>query len=851
MAFGDDKPPSVTQRVRRALDRLFVDRELLLRSQDQVRYIKFSRRTQVLLAGVAGLALLWGAYVNLSYLGHHQSQATQTELLAERQAANLALRDEIARLQDRVQEGRIAALTEALASAERDRDGLMAEREVLNRQLAASKSDLGRAESELAASQAARETGVADLRALHRSHDALATRHAALARETEELRASLESAADRQVDLDRVLASRDASAGAARQSAVSLEGRLAFAEAAKRDLEIALSRKAEALQEQQALVAAAKEGSTRLAGRQTALESELASLSERLSASEASRAALRQALAERDTRLAALDRSLDSLQGSQEQLLDEQAALGDALARSEAERDRLAGEVAFRSGALAEAAERRAALRAMELRLEQRLDATEREVASARDAVQVLEARREALESYLSQAQSDAEALEAERDSGLATIAGLEGALRAAKSESGLDQQQIVGLRRDLAVARQEQARLERRETEIVDERRGLQAQVTGLKELQESLHRQRRQVAASLVAERQRSETQLRLNEELQAEAQSLKAQLALTTGSNRQLSVLLASTRSDLAATDRRLRDLAVERDRLALAMDKTSNALGAVEYDRQELADERDQLRAVLMERDASLEAENPEKERLATRVGELEDLIVDMRDRQRDIVDRLDLRTLDTIASLEGLIDTAGLDVEALLAQVAGSGTSQGGPFIPADELLASDVAYELQVSVALLDLRLDRWDALQRLVAALPLQPPLKSYKITSEFGYRRDPVNGRRSFHNGIDLATKYKAPLVAAAPGQVIFSGWRGGYGRVVEIDHGFGLKSRFAHMSKISVKKGDQVVSGDLIGLVGSSGRATGPHVHYEILFDGVHQDPKNFFRAGRHVQ
>jgi len=195
--------------------------------------------------------------------------------------------------------------------------------------------------------------------------------------------------------------------------------------------------------------------------------------------------------------------------------------------------------------------------------------------------------------------------------------------------------------------------------------------------------------------------------------------------------------------------------------------------------------------------------------------------------------------------------AGLDVESVLAHIEGGGTGQGGPFIPADEMLGSDIAYELQVSVALLDLRLDRWDALQRLVDSMPLKAPLETYRLTSEFGFRRDPVNNRRSFHNGVDLATRYKAPLTAGAAGQVTFAGWRGGYGRVVELDHGFGLKSRYAHLAKISVKKGDSVDSGQIVGLVGTSGRATGPHVHYEILFNGTYYDPMNFFRAGRHVQ
>ncbi len=191
---------------------------------------------------------------------------------------------------------------------------------------------------------------------------------------------------------------------------------------------------------------------------------------------------------------------------------------------------------------------------------------------------------------------------------------------------------------------------------------------------------------------------------------------------------------------------------------------------------------------------------ERDRLAGRVEELEILIGDLRDCQRDIVDRLDVRTLGTLDEMETVIAATGLNLDQLLAQVTGPGGGQGGSFIAPDQILATDVAYELQVSVALLDQRLDRWDALQQLAQALPLRKPLDNYRLTSEFGYRRDPVNDRRSFHNGVDMATSHRAPLLAAGSGQVTFAGWRGGYGRVVEIDHGYGLESRAIPTSRRS---------------------------------------------------
>ncbi len=241
---------------------------------------------------------------------------------------------------------------------------------------------------------------------------------------------------------------------------------------------------------------------------------------------------------------------------------------------------------------------------------------------------------------------------------------------------------------------------------------------------------------------------------------------------------------------------------------------------------------------------------QRDQLEAQLGGLESLIAEMRDQQKELVDRVVVRTLDNITDLEDLVAETGLDVEYVLAKVEGYGLAQGGPFIPADELLDSDASYELQVSVAMLDLRLDRWDALQLLVQSLPMATPMEHYEITSDFGYRRDPLNGRSALHTGLDFGAPRNTPLYTTGPGVVTFAGWRGRYGRVVEVDHGFGIKTRYAHLAKISVKKGQEVVLGDEIGLLGTSGRSTGPHVHYEVLFEGKPYDPMNFIKAGKDV-
>lgn len=121
--------------------------------------------------------------------------------------------------------------------------------------------------------------------------------------------------------------------------------------------------------------------------------------------------------------------------------------------------------------------------------------------------------------------------------------------------------------------------------------------------------------------------------------------------------------------------------------------------------------------------------------------------------------------------------------------------------------------------------------------------PVKKSVLTSRFGVRRDPINGRGKMHNGIDFSAKTGTPVRAAGSGVVIKAERKGGYGRVVYIDHGAGFVSRYAHLNSIEVKEGENVTSGVRIGTVGSSGRVTGPHLHFEIRVLGEAVDPAPF--------
>jgi murein DD-endopeptidase MepM/ murein hydrolase activator NlpD len=129
-----------------------------------------------------------------------------------------------------------------------------------------------------------------------------------------------------------------------------------------------------------------------------------------------------------------------------------------------------------------------------------------------------------------------------------------------------------------------------------------------------------------------------------------------------------------------------------------------------------------------------------------------------------------------------------------------------------------------------------------LLASTPSIWPTKGW-MSSRFGYRTSPFTGQKEFHKGIDISTRMNAPVIAPANGIVSHVGWNHGYGRVLTIEHGYGVKTKYAHLQKILVKKGKHVKRGETVALVGSTGRSTGPHLHYEVHLNRVAVNPLRY--------
>ncbi|TNC13801.1 M23 family metallopeptidase [Methylobacterium terricola] len=225
-------------------------------------------------------------------------------------------------------------------------------------------------------------------------------------------------------------------------------------------------------------------------------------------------------------------------------------------------------------------------------------------------------------------------------------------------------------------------------------------------------------------------------------------------------------------------------------------------------------------------------------LSTRMAMLEHALDGFEARQSVVVGRLAASGRSEAARLRGVMAETGLDPR----RFAGARTGGiGGPLVP-----AGSGPFENAVLQAQRDL--GERDSLRRIVGALPLRRPMAvDGGLSSTFGYRADPFTRGLALHTGIDLRGEYGAPARATAAGTVTQADYAGGYGNMVEVDHGHGLVTRYAHLSAIAVVPGQAVAAGQVVGRVGSTGRSTGTHLHYETRIDGEPVDPQRFLRAG----
>lgn len=352
-------------------------------------------------------------------------------------------------------------------------------------------------------------------------------------------------------------------------------------------------------------------------------------------------------------------------------------------------------------------------------------------------------------------------------------------------------------------------------------------------------------EVGTEDVFNKEREEAKYRLGKQFEVIGQELRRM----TGKNNALESHIGNLRGNLETIEAEKAEMVAERAAMGEQLWSLNNTLETARISEEQLTETlrsaQSTLRSLMVEK-GQLESSN---NNLRTRVSSLEANLEEEELQHKATLRDISNRALKNIHRLEAVLNRTGLDVEKLAPLPKSMIMGIGGPFIPyhpdmrqlsGKEMLEAD-----------LDLNLNRFEKLRDVLVTLPLASPIKKGYVSSHYGRRKDPFNGRWALHRGIDFVAKYKSEVLATAPGTVVHVGRQGKYGRTVDIKHSFGLKTRYAHLYRYKVKKGQKVSRGSVIGLLGNSGRSTGPHVHYEIKQFGKFMNPRKFLRASKNVR
>lgn len=224
---------------------------------------------------------------------------------------------------------------------------------------------------------------------------------------------------------------------------------------------------------------------------------------------------------------------------------------------------------------------------------------------------------------------------------------------------------------------------------------------------------------------------------------------------------------------------------------------------------------------------------------------------MEERQERVFRQIEDAVAISMQPLDDMFRSAGLSTDQLIDSVRSTYNGQGGPLTPITMSTSGEEPDAMSQRANEVLAALDNINMHRIAAEGLPFSMPVRgSYRFTSGFGYRRDPFNGGRRLHAGADFAGARGTPIVSAGAGSVTFAGRRNGYGLTVEIRHRDGFTTRYAHLSRIHVSAGERVSRGDRIGDMGSTGRSTGTHLHYEVRRGGDPVNPMTFITAGRNV-
>ncbi len=247
--------------------------------------------------------------------------------------------------------------------------------------------------------------------------------------------------------------------------------------------------------------------------------------------------------------------------------------------------------------------------------------------------------------------------------------------------------------------------------------------------------------------------------------------------------------------------------------------------------------------MLERDIAVS----ERDALKKQLAELESSVEEMRRLEDDVFEKiktLSAKEVDKMKKALSAVNRPLREKGLYFNALANKKGSSGGPYIPENGLLNRNK--ELSEKISAIYRNMEDHDYYRQVVANTPIGKPVWSYWVTSPFGSRLDPFKKSRATHKGIDLASMKGNKIKVKARGKVTRSEYASGYGNLIVVDHGNGFVTKYGHLDKRYVKKGDEVSYDDVLGEVGSTGRSTGPHLHYEILYRGVPVNPLPFLQT-----
>jgi murein DD-endopeptidase MepM/ murein hydrolase activator NlpD len=333
-----------------------------------------------------------------------------------------------------------------------------------------------------------------------------------------------------------------------------------------------------------------------------------------------------------------------------------------------------------------------------------------------------------------------------------------------------------------------------------------------------------------------------------LQARAEQQQAAIA-------ELTSAKPTAEGPLETREQQLASITVQRDQARALVDDMQQAMSGVEDLLSTVAAERSslqrQLRAAqdqLLTASGQRDARRRLERSLYWQLAHLEDEMARLRRYRENAQLWLEDWVLGSAEALEELVVETGVDVEELIARAADDpAPGQGGPLQIAapDEVGSGATAADDTINGDI-----QRLELLQRIATTLPLASPLDQFHVTGHYGKRRDPFTRTLAYHSGLDLGAPRNAEVLATAPGEVITAGPSGPYGNMVEVDHGMGIATRYAHLKSVAVEVGEPVAFRQIVGVIGSTGRSTSRHLHYEIRIDDRTFDPAKFLDTGRLV-